>query len=1313
MEIEHRTSHFEDCLETMNHGGHRVHREFRDFLPFSSFPPLPLSHSPARFILAALFAVSFFLSSRQATVCLADTLTGEVRGTVLDVEGRVPLAGVTMTLINLDRGWKKQLQTDANGNYVFLQLEPGNYTVIADVSGYYKMQRTDVLIRLNQPKVVIPPFELRKLVATPTQQITLRGEQTKTAIIDLTAAGPTPVVLAYINEPGLTSLVSLLDAALRSNFETSLVHNLPLKGVRTFDQLALLSPGVFRVPFSRGEGPAAGIGVGTTGQFSVNGMRGRSNNFTVDGSDNNDEDIGVRRQGFVALVPQSVESVQEFQIMTAGFPAEFGRNAGSMVNAVSRSGQKDLHGTVYGLFNDDVLNARNFFEQKFTDTVNTGDLNGGRFQGKDFNQKQFGGVVGGRIVPERLFYFISAGRQQSHGTSLGHFVVPAVAERGLRIKPDPDGDIYQQNGFVPVDQLLKFFQPPDGRFISYSDLAGKGVFSLYPLPNNTAGPFGSHTYSQVKRNEADGSVFSVKSDWYIASVHSFAARYNFTNDSSILPFTSDAINSSLGTSTRTQNISLFLNSTTPRYGNALRFSYGRTRLAFPPEKSSLFLFGSAITDEFSRVVKRPLQAIETPYGRFGPFGATGPIGQLSIIPYSTIGIDVFNFPQGRVDNTFQSSDFITRTGGAHTVKVGFDIRRSQLNSFSDRNSRPLLLFGNGIVSDNCALNPFCVFAASGDRVLRGTDLAALGAPAGFLQSISTGAVPDTTIGLRFTQYDFFIQEYWKLRKNLTLNLGLRYELQTVPSEVNGRIERTFGLAPDKFGHLQPAGSAADQGVIRAGNLGFDAALGGLQKFISGRRKIYQPDHNNFAPRIGIAWDPLGDGKTAIRGGYGLSYDANLGAVTSQSRNVFPTFAPFNLDPNFQPPAGIVVNSPTFFDFGPTQTAMIRPGTLNTFNLSGDAFATALGTLFVQAPPAPGINLSSNGLAFTLPEKNLKTSYAQHFVFSVERQLGDDFLVSVGYVGVRGLHLIRFATPNAGLISTPVLFFPFASRDRTRPNQNLWIFDLPPSIPASAGGRAEQGLGAYTVFQNSASSIYHSLQVSAERRLRRGLQFRASWTWAHAIDDVSDPFDGRGFFSLPQDSTRADLEVASANFDARHRWTWFFVWDLPAVKDHAVFRNWKWAAVGEFQTGQPFTVNTSLDQNRDGNLTDRLDSLNGLTVKSGNQYSIRLDPTARLAPTISSRNQCLRDGLAACPRENGSVGRNTFRAGGIAAVDIALWRNFVIREKTTLVLRAEAFNMLNRTHFGIPVRILESPGFGRAFDTQINPRSIRLMVKLSF
>jgi len=1217
------------------------------------------------------------------TACLrlhpgkADTLTGEVRGRILDIQGGAPIAGALVTLTNADRGWKKQVQTDAIGQYILIQLEPGNYSLAIEKEGYYRTERTDILVPLNQPKVVVPPIELRKLVSSPTQQITLRGEQTRTAIIDLTAPGPTPAVLAYVSEPGRTSMVSLLDWALRSNFPALLIHSLPLRGGRSFDQISLFSAGVFWTPFSSGHGPAVGIGVGSAGQFSVNGLRARTNNFTVDGSDNNDEDIGVRRQGFVSLVPQSIESVQELQILTAGFPAEFGRNSGAMVNAVSRSGQKAVHGEVYGIFSNDTLNARNFFDVDFQDFINAGEKSGGSYHGKDFSSQQYGGVLAGPLIAGRVFHFISAEQERYRGTGLGHFVVPTAQERGLRLR----------SGFVPIAALGDFLASRD---IPYSSRAGEGVFSLYPLPNNPAGPFGEHNYSQARRIEGTGTIFSYKVDWYLSAAHSFFARYNTTSDNSILPFTSEAIDSSLATDTRTQNVATFLNSTFSGYANALRFSYGRTRLAFPARQSSPLLFGSSARDGST---VPPAQVIKTPYGSFGPFGATGPIGQLSILPYSPIGIDVYNFPQGRADNTFQVSDFLTRTTTAHSLKFGFDIRRSQLNSFADRNSRPLLMFGYGKVSMGCMSDPDCIFATE-DGWLRGADLAALGAPSGFLQTISTDPYPDTTIGLRFTQYDFFVQEDWKARPNLTLNMGLRYELQTTPTEVNRRIERTFGLTPADFGHLKPSGSVRDQIIISNGNLAFDTALEALQAFIAGREKIYDADRRRFGPRFGLAWDPFGDGTTAIRAGYSLSFDANLGAVTSQSRNVFPTFVPLNLDLNFSPPSGLVINSPTFFTFVPTQTPLIRPGTLNSYNLTGDAFATGLGTLFIQAPPLPSGDLSSNGLAFTLPERRLKSPYAQHFLLSVERQFKGEHLAALRYVRTVGLHLPRFATPNAGLISTPVLL---SSRDRP-----LIVLDLPPSTDPTGFGRPKQGLGAFTVFEHSANSSYDSLQVSLERNWVRGLQYRLNWTWSHALDQVSDPFDGRGFYSLPQDSSQLQLERASANFDARHRATGLVVWDLPAVKAGFFFRDWRLAATAESQTGQPYTVNTSLDRNGDGNLTDRLETMNGITVHAGDPIALRLGPAVSALSLV-----------APSQGKSGRVQRNSFRASPIATVDMSLSRRFSFSDGRALAVRAEVFNLFNRTHLGIPIRTLESPGFGRNFDTQVDPRAVKFSLRLIF
>src|SRR6185369_14694986 len=283
------------------------------------------------------------------------------------------------------------------------------------------------------------------------------------------------------------------------------------------------------------------------------------------------------------------------------------------------------------------------------------------------------------------------------------------------------------------------------------------------------------------------------------------------------------------------------------------------------------------------------------------------------------------------------------------------------------------------------------------------------------------------------------------------------------------------------------------------------------------------------------------------------------------------------------------------------------------------------------------------------EKNWRSSYAEQWTVSADRQFGRQLGASLTYVGTRALHLPRFSTPNAGLISTPVLFSSF--------NNPLQILDLPPSLDPKSDNRPHAGLGAYTVFEDRGYSIYHSLQASVEKRMSRGFQIRGSWTWAHSIDQVSDVFDGRGFFSVPQDSNRPDLERASSNFDVRHRVTGIGIWQR---------HQWTVAATAEFQTGQPYTVNTAVDRNLDGNLTDRV-----------------------------------------------GAGRNALRADGLGTIDVALQRQISLANETSIALRIEAFNLLNSTSLGVPIRILESPGIGKSFDTQLNSRTLRLGAKFNF
>ncbi|MGH9937294.1 MAG: hypothetical protein ACREAM_13690, partial [Blastocatellia bacterium] len=717
-----------------------------------------------------------------------------------------------------------------------------------------------------------------------------------------------------------------------------------------------------------------------------------------------------------------------------------------------------------------------------------------------------------------------------------------------------------------------------------------------------------------------------------------------------------------------------------------------------------------------------------------------PIGQLLIYPFSPVGLDVYLFPQARANNTIQVADTFSYFRANHAFKFGFDVRRTQLNSFLNRNFRPQVVFGGspdltGLFRDSAPIQNITQFGPT-PGFFSGADLASLGIPTGIFQSLAIGT-PDSTIGLRFWQLNFFANDNWRARRGLTLDYGLRYELNTTPREVNSRIEDTFSLsgipASDpslSITTLLGTGRAIfnSQSLLNS----FNATLGALRSSLGGRDKIFDSDKNNFGGHFGFAWDPFATntnqvGKTAIRGGVGAYYDLTLGSVVSQSRNVFPNFLPINVDVNtfayaqrgfFLPsPTGIfAIFNPRFVQFdiinsqGQTDRAfLLNVNGLNSVGVPNSVLAQVLGLLF--NPAAPGalpsgqtLRPSGGGLAYTLPDKNLRSPYAMHYNLQFERELYSDFLVNLAYVGTRGVKLTRFRTPNGGPNSVTLPIDPLG----LAPNP-LFAVALPPLSDPNANrfSRPNPLLGAYTIFDSSAASTYHSFQATATKRFAQGYQFGAAYTWSHAIDDVSDVFDVAGAFVLPQDDRALGLERGDANFDVRHRLAFSSTGNLPFLhrynddKGAAGFLlgGWQYATFITYQTGQPFTVNTSYDINMDGNLTDRIDTLNGLALINSRQQKLQL--TANSATLLAA--------LGA----NGRVGRNVFRAGGVAKTDFALAKNFNVREGQFVLFRVEAFNVFNRTHFAIPVRVLEAPSFGSSVDTLLNPRQVQFALKYVF
>jgi hypothetical protein len=1197
----------------------------------------------ARQSLAVLVLILIFGSSARA----ADV--GRVSGVIRDKATGLSIPGVEILLVYLNQNTEQRKITNDRGEYQFDQVyPPGRYKILAIRKGYRTTEFRGLEVAINT-------------TTRPEPAILLES--------DVFSSSPVTI-------EGRTAVVDSADSAPKIVFEPQSLQSLPLSGIRSFDQLALLAPGVTDVPAAAGAGPGVGPGVGTAGQFSVNGQRGRNNNFLVDLSDNNDQDVGVRRQGYVSLVPQSVESIQNFQLIAGSYKAEFGRNSGSIVNAISRSGGNEIHGTVYGYFTDDILSARNFFDQ----------MNGPAAGKSPFQRGQFGFVAGGPFVKDMTFWFAALERQRGTARPEKHFAVPTLAERGffghspLVYSAGNGTDL--QGG--KLDDLSQFFLNDR---VALFGLAGRGVWSLIPMPNNPEGPYGINTYTEGMNADGAGILLSFKLDQQLSKAGTFSARYNMTQDSSIVPVTGGGIHSSINPDVHTRNLTLFLNSNlTNRTSNQARFSYGRTLLNFREVAGSPLLFGSTDQQEQAKyLAPGPIleqvqrSRIQTDFGSYGPFGTTGALGQIRVRPFSPVGVDSFNFPQKRANNTFQCADTFVLQKGPHTLRPTVDVRRVQQNSRLDHLVRPLADFGGAIGTEITPLN----------GVVRGTDLASIGYATGFFQVLvpdfdnDRQADFDTSVGLRLTEVGLSFEDEWKVSEALNLTLGLRYEMSSTPHEVNRKIESTFA---DVLSGIP--GSTAPPELI-----GYEKAFNeiafGLSSATAGRSSIYDPDRDNFAPRIGFAWDPAGTGKTAIRGGFGIFYDQIITSVTSQSRNVFPHLIPLNSGGLGLSLQGLVLTNPQFLTVKAknSEVPIIAPGTLNTMYTDGGWFRSVLGLLKEKY---------GQGVAFTLPARRLAVPYGEQYHITVEHEIFSDILVSAAYFGSRGIHLTRSRSPNGGILGRP-------SFDCPKSSGFPGFCDL--TARTETPQRSDPRLGAYTTIENSASSTFHSFQVWTRGRLRQRFQFTGSYQWSHAIDDVSDVFDGLGFFAQPQSDADLRNERASANFDVRHRVTASFVWELPWVNSHRWLGGWTLSGILMARTGQPFTINTSFDVNNDGSLSDRLNSTLGIqrTDLGAVQYTV-------LPGVIRERSSLL---LLAEPGHAGLVGRNTFVARGISTLDLSAFRSFSLDSRRKLEVRCEAFNIFNRTHFGVPIRILEAPGFGRSVDTTVGPRLLQLAVKLHF
>lgn len=1253
---------------------------------------------------------------------LAQITTGTVMGQVRDQAGQ-PLPEAIVTIINVQNRNKRATRSNDSGNYVIPNLPPGTYHIIASKDGHLTqcIASFPVLFNKNNSVRYPPNFKLPKQSgANPACQALINNKVTvnrpadglndlrgllayadfgivsglmvvNTAFKDSEETRhkpfprfPSPLLPFHPDSlpatagnqatPGSQAsdgstaggLVNSTDVARSSNFTANQISALPLGAatyLRTFDDLALLVAGVAPPPFTPGvRGPGVGFGIGSAGQFSVNGMRARSNNFSVDGTDNNDPDVGVRRGGYVAQASQSLGAVEEVSISTLLWRAEVGRNFGSQVNAVTKYGGSGYHGQIESLFTDSRLNARNFFDY-------TGGASGGE---NPFTRAQAGATFSGPLFSNRTQFFSSFEGGKTNASIEENFSVPSQADRDRVTTPFTIRSSCSANS---VCRELKF--------------PSQIPLEFYPGANNPIGPYGSNTLTKLLPADGEGVIASIRITQQLAGLHTLNGKYTFSDDRRVLPSVNQAINSAINSNARNQNFSLILDSQiSARFFNQGRASFGRTRIRFP--EHPLGRFSLADFDSLDKRIgcQYALDSFRLNCDSRSFLPVIQVVGEITVEPFSSLGVNTILFPQGRVNNNFQFADTAAWQKSDHWLKFGGDIRRVQFNNFQDRLYRPQLVYGYGLEETGTLEilrypnGTNLQHTPTGRSAVSSLALAMI-FPSLTLQTL-TASKPDSHISLRLTESTFFVMDTWQIRPRLTIVSGMRYEYNSVPQDAGRRIEDALELQnlPQPTGTASPQARATYEGLINA-----------YRRVVGDRKRIHDPDGNNFGPQVGFAWSLGTQGKTVIRAGYGIYYDATLGAVVSQSRNLFPNQIPVGID---RPSAGSLTFPANCDTVLCELVGLSRFVKTNQLNGGVNKFVSNIATLADQIKA---------GLAFSLPAKNLPTPYSQQWHLTVERELWQQTLLSAGYIGSKGSKLTRISTPNLGAVNTPLV-----------QASSLRLFDQSGPIIAPVllldtaslilPARPTPEIGAYQIFENSAASNYHALQLDATRRYDRHLNYTLAYTWSHAIDDVSDIFPIAGAPVFAQNQKDLVRDRGNANFDVSHRFAASVIWEIPSLKRFrgkaaGWLKNWQLASIIQAQSGQPFTLNLPIDANLDGNVSDRPATTQGLRLNDGDRRE-----RISIAPGLTLDNFFVLG-------KDGNVGRNTLRGDAFVNVDLALTRTLRITEQQRLQVRAEFFNLFNRANFGLPIRTLDAPGFGSAVETVSPARMIQFVLKYSF
>lgn len=1198
-----------------------------------------------RHTLSLLFVLLFGVTA------LAQTATATLKGVVSDSAGST-VPGAVLTLTHLSTGLKKTFTTAEGGQFTFTFVEPGTYALEAQAAGFKTYRQPRLLLEVGQAA------ELGIRLEPGDVQEAMTVNAVETVQLDTTSGTLGGVV------------------------ERTRVESLPLNGRNVF-QLAQLEPGANATPGARGANPD----LTTSGEVSINGGRALNNEFIVDG-------VPITNKGDnrVSLKP-SVDSIQEFKIVTNAFSAEYGRTGGGALNYSTRAGTNEYRGTLWEYLRNDAFDARSFFVNANPNGVK-----------EKLRFNQFGANFSGPVpfvAKDKLFFFFnyenlrisqSQQRQSTVPTEKmrrGDFsellgaTIPGVTVRDTEgnLIPARVGQIYVPGAIVPAGQ------PGAGSRIAFANNiiptslinpVAKAALAYYPLPNaagvrNPSGLGFNNNYIANARLTTDARQYTVRVDYNLSPTQQIYGRV-IKDDNRLFnsgPFPTSIASpqaNPIQTAVPGTAVINYVNTLSPKL--VLHLNVGATRFnndarsfssGFDPASLGLPAYLVAASDD-TRI-----------FPNFSPSGYT-PLGPPRNFGFFRNNQDVFSFGQDA-----------SLLWGKHAIKFGANQRIYRAYNYRPDDPAGSFTFTRSFTSRT----PNEALQQTGDAIASFL----LGHPA----TGRLGIAPQ--IAVQSNYLAFFVQDDWTVNRRLTLNLGLRWEVDLPNTERFNRLTNFDYNAPFPVNQITvnfPAATGLGTRTIPLNGVITPVGRGGVKN-----RENFDRDLNNWGPRIGLAYKI--DEKTVLRAGGGIFYaplsGGGFNTVTYALGDLAETPFIASLDNGVTPAPGTNLSNP--FPSG-----IVQP---------------------LNAYPGPLANYGQQSIPVRL--RSTRQPFIGQWNVSLQRELPGQLIVQAAYAGSVGVGLLGASTdlnqlsPEAQAIARTVV--------DGRPLGNLTVANPFLQLPADQRPPATSILGRPTVTvaqllrpypqfgnvvsygHNIAHSSYHALQLKVSRRLVDGLTFTGGYTFSKLIDDLTSNSINLSIQILNyQDYYNRRADKALSNFDVRHRFVGSVSWELPLGRERKFLRaGFLSKAVGGFTLNTIVQVQSGLPLS----ISATNPSLQGLSF-------IALRPNLVGDPHLSADSKAERirqyfNTLAFTQPALYALGNaprtlSNLRGPGYFTTNLSLLRDFKFTEKVKLQLRAEAFNAFNRANFLPPGTTLGLSNFGVITSTE-DPRQFQAAVRLYF